>query len=133
MVTLFAIKMGYIDYIDSEMDFDKVYFFLAFLLLTFVWIVIVCLAMHGTRKNMKRPISAYIIFSMVWLLLQAYNDKPDSLALLDVTSSSLKIIVTFLYNIGYFVVLYNIMNVSPDNCQEMNHMCGCVCICNDQD
>ena len=82
---------------------------------------------------MKRPISAYIIFSMVWLLLEAYNDKPDSLALLDVTSSSLKIIVNFLYNIGYFVVLYNIMNVSPDNYQEMDQECMCVCICNDQD
>ena len=131
MVTLIATKMDYIDmddiYIEMDIYIDDKVYFVAFLL-TFVWIVMVCLAIHGTRKNMKKPISVYIIFSMVWLFLQAYNEflslynEPESLSLLGVISSSLKIIVDFLYNIGYFVVLYNIMDFSPDNCQDINHI-----------
>ena len=95
-------------------------------ILEIVWLIFLSLGIHGIRKNRKSLINAYIIFNIVMLVLQIIlqiiftshrNDPGSNLGGLVV--SVVLSMIYFILHIGYFVVLYNIMDVIPEDDQEM--------------
>ena len=82
-----------------------------------VWMIFLSLAIHGIRKNRKSLIKAYIMFTIVFLILEiVYFFREISFKII----GDLLTIVGYTHQIGYFVVLYNIMDISLDNGHEMN-------------
>ena len=82
-----------------------------------VWMIFLSLAIHGIRKKRKSLIKAYIMFNMVFVILEiVYFFREISFEII----GGVLAIVGYIHQIGYFVVLYNIMDISLDNGHEMN-------------
>lgn len=107
--------------------------FLAIFILAFVmalvWLIFLCLAIHGIRKNRKTLLNAYIIFNILLLLvpialqiLSLFTQPDPANILVGVIPGIIGNIVSFAYHIGFFVVLYNMMDVSLDYAQEMKRI-----------
>ena len=88
--------------------------------LALIWIVFICLAIHGIRKKRTQLLNAYIIFNLIM--------GPIAFGLLTLwiggtliawIPSILGSIGLFLYHIGFFVVLSNIMMVDFEDEQQM--------------
>ena len=97
------------------------------LIVAIVLMIFLSLGIHGVRKNRKSLINVYIPFIMVLVVVQILlqilshfnrqRDNPGSLGSLIV--SVVMSLIYFILHIGYFVVLYNIMDVNPEEDQEM--------------
>merc|ERR1712154_416832 len=94
-----------------------------------VWLIFLCLAIHGIRKNRKSLLNAYIIFNILLLLvpialqiLSLFTQPDPANILVGVIPGIIGNIVSFAYHIGFFVVLYNMMDVSLDYAQEMKRI-----------
>lgn len=95
----------------------------------FIWMVFLCLAIHGIRKNRKSLLNAYIIFNILLLvvpialqILSLFTQDYPVESLIYVIPSIIGNIVVFLYHMGFFVVLYNMMDVSLDYGHEMKRI-----------
>ena len=91
--------------------------------------VFLCLAIHGVRKNRKSLLNAYIIFNILLLvgpialqILSLFTQPEPVNILSSVIPSILGNILVFLYHMGFFVVLYNMMDVSLDYDHEMKRI-----------
>ena len=98
--------------------------FIGSLTLVLVWMVFLPLAIHGIRKNKKSLLRAHIIFTLGVILMQIVISILSFFTQTDETAgmagvSILLSIVYFIYHLGYFVILYNIMDVRLDIGQEM--------------
>ena len=103
--------------------------FIVALAMALLWMVFLCLAIHGVRKNRKSLLNAYIIFNILLLVgpiaLQILSlfTQPEPVDILSsVIPSILGNILVFLYHMGFFVVLYNMMDVSLDYDHEMKRI-----------
>jgi len=103
-------------------------FILAFVM-AFVWLIFLCLAIHGVRKNRKNLVNAYIIFNILLLvvpivlqILSLFTQTDQVTPLFGVVPSIIGNILLFSYHIGFFVVLYNMMDVSLDYGHEMKRI-----------
>merc|ERR1712079_860853 len=103
--------------------------FIVALAMALLWMIFLCLAIHGVRKNRKSLLNAYIIFNILLLVgpiaLQILSlfTQPEPVDILSsVISSILGNILVFLYHMGFFVVLYNMMDVSLDYDHEMKRI-----------
>ena len=89
-----------------------------------IFLFFVCAPIVGPRMNRKRIINVYIIINIVvdivYILLLSLpftsRNRPTESV---VASEQIRIIVYSFYHIGYFVVLYNIMEVRVENANEM--------------
>ena len=87
-----------------------------------VWMIFLSLAMEGIRKNRKNLIKAYIIFNIVWLLVQIvlllvlFTLLDHFTVKVGVIPGLLYSITSFIYHNVLFVVLYNIMD--PDHIHQ---------------
>jgi len=97
------------------------------IIMCLVWMIFVCLAIHGVRKNRKNLLRAYIIFTLVLALLQLilqilsiFTEPVVAAVLVFVIPRVILSIFYFVYHLGYFVVLYNIMDVSLENGNKMD-------------
>lgn len=95
----------------------------------FIWIVFVCIAIHGIRKNRKGLLNAYIIFNIILLvapialeILSIFTNPYPAANVVFAIPGILVSIAVFLYHMGFFVVLYNMMDVSLDYAQEMKRI-----------
>ena len=96
------------------------------LILGLVWMIFVCIAIHGIRKSRKSLLRVNMIFSLVVVLVQIVleiisivTQRNITPFLVGVIPGFLVGIVYFFFHIGYFMVLYNIMDIRVDNSQEM--------------
>merc|ERR1711936_1212215 len=103
--------------------------FIVALAMALLWMIFLCLAIHGVRKNRKSLLNAYIIFNILLLVgpiaLQILSlfTQPEPVDILSsVIPSILGNILVFLYHMGFFVVLYNMMDVSLDYDHEMKRI-----------
>merc|ERR1711874_310436 len=103
--------------------------FIVALAMAVLWMIFLCLAIHGVRKNRKSLLNAYIIFNILLLVgpiaLQILSlfTQPEPVDILSsVIPSILGNILVFLYHMGFFVVLYNMMDVSLDYDHEMKRI-----------
>ena len=90
------------------------------IVLVLVWLIFLSLGIHGIRKNRKSLINVYIIFNIVLVVVEIFLQIlqfPGSL--IGLIYSVLLSLIYFILHIGYFVVLYNIMDVNPEEAQEM--------------
>jgi len=104
--------------------------------------VVVCityfsLGIHGVRTNKKGLLNVYIIFSIVLMVVYLtekiqkspfipyYPVSNDHLTeLLQFSLNFISTAVSFFYNFGLFVVLYNMMEVREDEARELKLMRG---------
>jgi len=95
-------------------------------ILVLVWTGFLSIGIHGIRKNRKSLINAYIIFNMVLVVVQIvlqilnHNLINAHSTLVGLIIPVVMSIVYFFYLNGYFMILYNIMDISLDKGQEMN-------------
>ena len=100
------------------------------IILDLAWIIFVCIGIHGLRKDSKSLLNTYIIFIILMIIMYIVREFvsqlviPDVMSLASVILRVLYNIVTFFYNFGFFVILYNMMDVSLEDDQEMKKMLG---------
>merc|ERR1712212_909020 len=55
---------------SKSYSFVNLVMFIVIIIMSLVWMIFVCLAIHGVRKNRKNLLRAYIIFTLVLALMQ---------------------------------------------------------------
>ena len=98
------------------------------------WVVVcityLSLGIHGVRTNKKGLLNVYIIFSivlMVMYLTDAIVEAPHYyprllIEWIQVSLNVFSAAVSFFYNFGLFVVLYNMVDVREDEARELKLM-----------
>ena len=89
-----------------------------------VWLIFLSLGAHGVENNRKSHTNAYIIFNIVMMVVQIILQVLYFL-IRGYFGNLVGLIVVvgfFLLHIGYFMVLYSIIDVSPEDDQDQGKL-----------
>jgi len=90
-------------------------------------LIFTCIGIHGVRKNRKNIINAFIIFNIVELMLfilysvilySVFTSLDDIIPVVTATV----VLLLLSYQIGHFVVVYNMIDVSEEYGHEMRRV-----------
>ena len=90
------------------------------------------LGIQGVRTNKKGLLNVYIIFNIMLMMMyltemiqkSPFHSNEDLTELLQFSLNAFCTAVSFFYNFGLYVVLYNMVEVREDEARELKLMRG---------